>query len=230
MAMKQESSMTEFSFDDIRALIRRGFADQDQTVSPWHRQEPAFPTDISEAAAAADGAESFADLVLRQHWTNFRLWHVEDRARRKDAGPELIADCKYAIDKLNQERNDLIERLDLFLLRALTPILPAQAGNARPRYNTESLGVALDRGSILALKIFHMREQAERPGAGADLVAECQRKLAVLTEQRGDLELAVLDLVSDYAAGLKRPKVYYQFKMYNDPRLNPELYSRKAGA
>ena len=218
--------MTPFSFDDIRALITRAFTDQDQAVAPWHRQEPAFPADIPEA----DAAEGFADLVLRQHWTNFRLWHVEDRARRKDAGPELIADCKYAIDKLNQERNDLIERLDLFLLRALTPLLPSQAENTRPRYNTESLGVALDRGSILALKTFHMREQAERPGAGADLVAECLRKLAVLEEQRADLELSVLDLVAEYAAGQKRPKVYYQFKMYNDPRLNPELYSRKAGA
>jgi len=226
MDLKQESSMTEFSFADIRELLTRAFADQDQAVAPWHLQEPTFATDIPAAADAL----GFADLVLRQHWTNFRLWHVEDRARRKDAGPELIADCKYAIDKLNQERNDLIERLDLFLVRALDPILPAQAEGERPRFNTESLGVALDRGSILALKTFHMREQSERSGAGEDLVAECQRKLAVLTEQREDLRQAVGDLVEDYAAGHKRPKVYYQFKMYNDPRLNPELYSRKAGA
>jgi len=218
--------MTEFSFDDIRALLQRAFADQNQAVAPWHLQEPAFPTDIP---AAAD-PEGFADLVLRQHWTNFRLWHVEDRARRKDAGPALIADCKYAIDKLNQERNDLIERLDLFLVRALDPILPPQAGKARPRFNTESLGVALDRGSILALKTFHMCEQAERQGAGEELVAECKRKLAVLKEQREDLLQSVLDLVDEYASGQKRPRVYYQFKMYNDPRLNPELYSRKAGA
>ncbi len=224
--MKQESSMTEFSFDDIRALLARAFADQDQAVAPWHRQEPVFSADIPALGAA----EGFADLVLRQHWTNFRLWHVEDRARRQDAGPELIADCKYAIDKLNQERNDLIERLDRFLVCALDPILPPQAEGARPRFNTESLGVALDRGSILALKTFHMREQAERQGAGADLVAECSRKLVVLEEQRADLLQSVLDLVEEYASGRKRPRVYYQFKMYNDPRLNPELYSRKAGA
>jgi len=223
--MNQESSMTAFSFDDIRAFLARAFVDQDQAVGPWHRQEPAFASDIS----AATDAEGFAELVQRQHWTNFRLWHVEDRARRKDAGPELIADCKYAIDKLNQERNDLIERLDLFLVRAFDPLLPPQAEGSRPRFNTESLGVALDRGSILALKTFHMLEQVERQGAGDDLVAECRRKLGVLTEQRSDLLQSVLDLVEDYASGRKRPKVYYQFKMYNDPRLNPELYSRKAG-
>lgn len=218
--------MTLISFDDIRALLARAFVDQDQAVAPWHRQEPAFASDIS----AASDAEGFAEFVLRQHWANFRLWHVEDRARRKDAGPELIADCKYAIDKLNQERNDLIERLDLFLVRAIDPLLPPLAEGERPRFNTESLGVALDRASILALKTFHMLEQAERQGAGDDLAGECRRKLGVLCEQRADLEQSVMDLVDDYATGRKRPKVYYQFKMYNDPRLNPELYSRKSGA
>lgn len=218
--------MTAFTFDDIRAFLSRAFVDQDQAVTPWHRQEPVFSLDI----ATASDAEAFAELVLRQHWTNFCRWHVEDRARRKDAGPELIADCKYAIDKLNQERHDQIERLDLFLVRILDPILPATAEGVRPRYNTESLGVTLDRGSILALKIFHMQEQVERQGAGDDLVSECRRKLEVLKEQRLDLEQSVMDLVDEYASGSKRPKVYYQFKMYNDPRLNPELYSRKAGA
>ncbi|MBU1228612.1 MAG: DUF4254 domain-containing protein [Proteobacteria bacterium] len=217
--------MTPFSLDAILALLQRAFVDQEQSVPTWHRQEPAFAAEIPDAP----DAEGFADLALRQHWANFCLWHVEDRARRKDAGPELIADCKYAIDKLNQERNDLIERLDRFLVLALEPLLPPQVEGLRPRYNTESLGVALDRGSILALKIFHMREQAERQGADADLAAECRRKLSVLEVQRADLEQSILDLVAEYAAGQKRPRIYYQFKMYNDPRLNPELYSRKAG-
>jgi len=218
--------MSTFSFDDIRSLLGRAFAAQAQAATDWHRQEPQFSAELT----AADDAEGFLELLQRQHWCNFRLWHVEDRARRKDAGPQLIADCKYAIDKLNQERNDLIERLDLFLVRAFEPILPAAPVVGRARFNTETIGVALDRGSILALKTFHMNEQAERAGVAPEFVLECQRKLAVLTEQRTDLALAVDDLVSDYAAGLKRPKVYYQFKMYNDPRLNPELYTRKAGA
>ena len=221
--------MTDFSFDDIRALLARAFVDQDQACGPWHRQEPVFSPDTTGLPGAPIGAEGFAELVLRQHWANFCRWHVEDRARRKDAGAELIADCTFAINKLNQERNDLIERLDLFLVRALEPILPPKVEGARKRYNTESLGGALDRGSILALKIFHMLEQVERQGAGDDLASECRRKLHVLQEQRVDLEQSVVDLMEDYALGQKRPKVYYQFKMYNDPRLNPELYSRKAG-
>jgi len=218
--------MSTFSFDDIRSLLTESFEAQARAVAEWHRQDPAFNAELP----AGDDAAAFLDLLARQHWCNFRLWHVEDRARRKDAGPQLIADCKYAIDKLNQERNDMIERLDMFLVRALEPILPAPKPLARPRYNTEAIGVALDRGSILALKMYHMSEQAERSGVAPDFVAECRRKLAVLTEQRTDLALSVDDLVADYAAGLKRPKVYYQFKMYNDPRLNPELYTRKAGA
>lgn len=218
--------MTNSSFDDIRSILRQGFEVQAAAVADWHRQEPAFSTALPEAVDAS----GFIDLLLRQHWCNFRLWHVEDRARRKDAGAELIADCKYAIDKLNQERNDLIERLDLYLVRSLEPLLPSAPQNARVRHNTETIGVALDRGSILALKTYHMQEQAERGGVTNDFVAECSRKLAVLTEQRVDLCEAVLDLIEDYAVGLKRPKVYYQFKMYNDPRLNPELYTRKAGA
>ena len=221
--------MNSITFDDIRSLLGQAFAAQDQAAADWHRQEPAFSATIPDA----DSAEGFLELALRQHWSNFRLWHVEDRARRKDAGAELIADCKYAIDKLNQERNDLIERLDVFLVRALDPILPppgGENGGGRPRYNTETIGVALDRGSILALKTHHMQEQTERSGAGEEHVAECLRKLAVLREQRTDLLQSIVDLVEDYALGRKRPKVYYQFKMYNDPRLNPELYSRKAGA
>ncbi len=218
--------MTALSYDDLRACLHGAFSAQEQAVADWHLREPSFSAAIPEGEAPED----FQELILRQHWCNFRLWHVEDRARRKDAGSELIAECKYAIDKLNQERNDLIERLDMFLVRALAPILPAVAESGRARFNTESMGVALDRGSILALKMFHMREQTERHGVTPEHVAECQRKLAVLGEQRADLLVSLCDLLGDYAQGAKRPKVYYQFKMYNDPRLNPELYGRKAGA
>ncbi len=218
--------MTALSFDDIRACLREAFDAQDRAVADWHRSEPAFGAEIPLGDAPAD----FQNLVLRQHWSNFRLWHVEDRARRKDAGSELIAECKYTIDKLNQERNDLIERLDMFLVRALEPILPAVAEGERQRFNTETMGVALDRGSILALKMFHMREQTERQNVTPEHVAECRRKLSVLCDQRADLLESLCDLLDEYAQGAKRPRVYYQFKMYNDPRLNPELYGRKAGA
>jgi len=217
--------MTISSFESLRSALQEAFSAQERTVAEWHLRE----TDFAGEPSMDDTLEAFLDLTLRQHLRNFRLWHVEDRARRKDAGSELIAECKYAIDKLNQQRNDLIERLDTFLVRALNPILPAQVEGVRPRHNTETIGVAMDRGSILALKMFHMREQTERSGVSTDHVAECQRKLSVLAEQRADLLVSVLDLLEDYAQGIKCPKVYYQFKMYNDPRLNPELYNHKVG-
>ena len=98
--------MSTFSFDDIRSLLTQSFSAQESAVAEWHQRDPGFTSD-SSAPAEADDAAGFLDLLARQHWCNFRLWHVEDRARRKDAGPQLIADCKYAIDKLNQERNDM---------------------------------------------------------------------------------------------------------------------------
>ena len=190
-------------------------------MAEWHLTEPAFDDAVPEPS----GLEALEELILRQHWYNFSLWHVEDRARRRDVTPAVIADCKYAIDGLNQRRNDLMEKVDACLIRALEPILPACAED---RHNTESPGAAVDRMSILALKIFHMCEQTERDDVDAGHVDACQGKLAVLEEQRADLERSILELVGDYAAGRKRPKVYFQFKMYNDPKLNPELYGGDA--
>lgn len=213
--------MTLPTFEDIRAALERCFALQERAVPDWHSAEPSFAED-----ALAPGLEGLADLVLRQHWANFSLWHVEDRARRKDVGPEVIADCKYAIDRLNQSRNDLIEQIDGRLVQLMAPLLP---GEGRARCNTETVGSALDRMSILALKLFHMLEQTRRTNVGDDHVRECRRKHAVLVEQRRDLGRAILELLSEYEQGLKRPKISYQFKMYNDPRLNPELYGRSGG-
>lgn len=216
--------MTQLSFDDIRSLLARAFAAQAETASGWHRQEPQF----SAGPAADAGPDGFLDLVLRQHWCHFRIWHVENRARRKDAAAELIADCKYAFDKLNLERNDLMERIDAWLVDAFAPVIPPLSEGERPRHSTGTMGMALDRGSILALKLHHLTEQSARPGLAAEFTDECRRRLGVLQEQRADLLAALLDLADDYAAGRKRPKVYYHFKMYNDPRLNPELYGRRA--
>jgi hypothetical protein len=218
--------MTPLSIDDIRSLLVRAFDAQAETASAWHGQEPHFGP---EPPADCD-ADGFIDLVLRQHWCHFRIWHVENRARRKDAAPALIADCKYAFDKLNLERNDLMERIDAWLVAAFAPLLPPSDEGRRPRCNTGTMGMALDRGSILALKLHHLTEQSGQAGLPKDFATECGRRLKILAEQRADLQAAVLDLADDYAAGRKRPKVYYHFKMYNDPRLNPELYGRKAGS
>jgi hypothetical protein len=151
---------------------------------------------------------------------------VEDEARRTDVGPEVIADCKRRIDALNQERNDLIERIDVCIVALIADLIPA---GAKKRHNTETLGSVLDRLSILALKIFHMREQAERADAGEEHVRVCSEKARVLEEQRTDLLHGALELVDEFARGDKTPRVYYQFKMYNDPALNPKLYRGGAG-
>ena len=148
----------------------------------------------------------------------------EDTARRRDVGDDVIAACKRDIDALNQERNDLIEQVDGCLVGLLEPLLPAAAED---RFNTETVGMGLDRLSILSLRIYHMQEQAERQDVEDEHRSATRAKVATLAEQHADLQRGLMDLIADYGAGRKRPKVYFQFKMYNDPRLNPELYRRQ---
>ena len=201
-------------------LLDTCFALQDEATARWHAVSPSAPEADPDATASP---ETLRTLVLSQHLRNFLLWHTEDTARRTDVGPEVIADCKYRIDKLNQERNDRMERVDACLVALLSPLLPA---NPQPYINTESLGMAIDRLSILSLKIWHMSEQLQRTDVSPEHIESCQKKLNVLQEQRSDLKLAVKHLVSEFVAGTKTPKLYFQFKMYNDPTLNPELYGQ----
>lgn len=212
--------MSHLSLADLRRLFTACAEAQAEAVARWHQADPG---DLPEA-----GPDDLAALAQAQHQANYRLWHVEDDARATDVGPEAIADCKRRIDRLNQRRNDLIEQVDTCLVSLVLPLLPAQP---RDRINTETLGSALDRLSILALKIYHMDEQTRRDEAGPEHQAACRDKAEVLRRQRADLLAAALDLLDEYARGEKRPVVYRQFKMYNDPRLNPRLYGpRLSGA
>ncbi|GHV51405.1 hypothetical protein FACS1894168_3630 [Deltaproteobacteria bacterium] len=207
--------------------IQFAIAAQTQQAALWHIREPES-IDVDEALS---GKELLRNLVLVNHLMNFRLWHVEDIARLKDVDASIIADCKYRIDDLNQRRTDAFEAVDAHLLRRLKNFLPVPppvlSEGRRVRHNTESLGMAIDRLSILALKIFHMEEQGRREDVSQEHRLRCREKLAVLNEQRVDLALAVDDLVEDFRVGIKCPKAYYQFKMYNDPSLNPELYGKQ---
>jgi hypothetical protein len=203
----------------LKDLLRGAWTAQLDSVARWHEEAP--PADIP--AGPEDG---LVDLVLRQHLKNFLLWHVEDRARRKDVDDGVITACKREIDGLNQQRNDLMEQVDAWLVNAVATFaaqkdVPEQSR----RFNTETLGAALDRLSILSLKIFHMREQTEREDVDAGHLESCRAKLSLLEAQHRDLSRSVLELVDDYARGVKSPKVYFQCKMYNDPALNPELYA-----
>lgn len=149
---------------------------------------------------------------------NFQLWHEEDIARRDDLGSERVHQAKRAIDGFNQQRNNFIEEMDKELVAALKPL---EYGVPR---NSETPGMIIDRLSILSLKEFHMREEAERTDATQEHRATCGTKLARIIHQRGDLTQSLADLLNDVAGGRRTFGVYYQFKMYNDPDLNPQLY------
>jgi hypothetical protein len=170
-------------------------------------------------------------VVCEQHKYNFLLWHEEDMARSPTATDREIAQVKRNIDQLNQKRNDSIERIDDTLRRMIDErrIVPANGA----KWNTETPGAAIDRLSILALRIYHMEEQAERADASPEHVRKAQERLSVLATQHEDLSAALAELLADLFSGRKRLKLYRQMKMYNDPTLNPYLYSaeslRKAG-
>lgn len=212
--------MADIQYDTIKEAVADAIAHQTRSVTDWHFGEPVYDGEPENL----HGIAGFRELVARQHWTNFQLWHVEDRARLKDVDAAVIANCKYKIDGLNQKRNDLIEKVDACLIEMLHPLLPADAAE---RYNTETVGAALDRLSIQALKIYHMKEQCNRKDVDAEHVQQCEAKVVTLNQQHKDLEKAILELIDEYAAGTKKPKVYFQFKMYNDPSLNPELYKKQ---
>lgn len=180
----------------------------------------------SDIVALHDGAPAPADTPLWQaiaqnHWHNSRLWEQEDLARRRHAPDSEIAGNKRAIDSHNQQRNDAIERIDGILLSTLPGPRP------QARLNSETAGSMIDRLSIVSLKIKAMREQTERTDVSREHIETCRAKLERLTEQRGDLAACLERLLEEAARGESYFKVYRQFKMYNDPALNPAVYNER---
>jgi hypothetical protein len=182
-----------------------------ETVQRWHLEEINNPFD------------GFLHIVCLQHQQNFRLWHQEDIARSPDVSDADLAQVKRTIDQLNQKRNDLIEQLDDFLVHQLTALRVTPMPDAP--LNTETPGSVIDRLSILALRLFHMEEQAFRTDVTEEHLAKAKARLEILQEQHRDLSQALQALGDDIFAGRKRLKLYRQFKMYNDPTLNPYLYN-----
>lgn len=176
-----------------------------------------------QVAPAAEG-EGFSRLVEENHLRNFSLWHEEDVARRDDLGSEAVHRAKRNIDRFNQERNNFAEEMDKALVAALKP---RESGCPR---NSETPGMIIDRLSILALKEYHMHEEAVRTDASAEHRAKCGEKLARIRRQRDDLTACLAELLADVAAGRRTFSVYFQFKMYNDPALNPQLYRQHSPA
>ncbi len=177
--------------------------------------------------ATPDAADAATLAVIDNHRCNIALWAAEDQARRRDMPDAYIVQCKREIDRRNQQRNDAVERLDEALLQSL-------AGRRAPdgaRLHSETPGAIIDRLSILSLKIFNMGEQARRTDATAEHLAGCDAKLQRLILQRADLAGCLGRLWREIEDGAVYFKVYRQFKMYNDPALNPWLQAGvQAGA
>ncbi len=163
-------------------------------------------------------------LYLKR-WIDTVQWHYEDIIRDPHIDPAEALALKRRIDRSNQDRTDLVEEIDSYFRHYYSEVKPMDGA----RLNTESPAWAIDRLSILALKIYHMKEQVDRKDASAEHIAKCQAKLNVLLEQQKDLSLAIDQLLEDIEAGRKYMKVYRQMKMYNDPSTNPILYKEVSG-
>jgi hypothetical protein len=202
-------------------LSARAIVDlHDQRTRAWHHTpEPGGVT------APADTEAAWLGLVARQHQANFDLWHIEDEARTPDASCEQIAGVKRRIDTTNQRRNDLAEELDRALLNYL-----ASKGRPNPEapLHSESPGLIIDRLSILGLKVYHTREEAQRTDAPEGHTERNRQRFAVLEEQRADLAACLDALWQEALSGTRRFKLYRQMKMYNDPDLNPAIYRKPA--
>ncbi|HEX2917578.1 MAG TPA: DUF4254 domain-containing protein [Edaphobacter sp.] len=201
----------ELSLPNVTDLIRM----QDETTEIWHRSPQLSP----------HPAGALGDLAMAQHRANFDLWHEEDKARDPGASDAEIAAVKRSIDRLNQSRNDLVEQIDLNLLLRLEDRM--HSSQDAPLHS-ETPGMMVDRLSILALKIFHTREEAERKDADDAHRLRNRERLDILLAQRYDLASALNSLLRDCANGCRRFKLYRQMKMYNDPELNPAIYKHKS--
>ena len=184
---------------------------QHATTALWHDEE------------ITNTYEGIVALACQQHEFNFRLWHEEDVARSPDVSDQRIAEVKRAIDKLNQQRNDWIEKID----DQIGALLAEKGDKVDAPINTETPGSAIDRLSIMAIRLYHLDEQTRRTNVTAEHVASVQRKIAVCMMQHAHLSQSLNELLGDLFAGRKRHMTYRQFKMYNDPTLNPYLYERR---
>jgi hypothetical protein len=167
-------------------------------------------------------SDSIFKFIEANHFFNTKLWNEEDLARRQNVSDSEITKNKRAIDKFNQSRNDCIEEIDSFILERISKTILKNA-----KQNSETLGAMIDRLSILSLKIFHMAIQTRREDVSKLHIQTCSKKLEILKIQQNDLCVCFDELLYDFTLGLRYFKQYKQFKMYNDPNLNPQLYAEK---
>lgn len=167
--------------------------------------------------------ETIDAFLYEKNWIDVVQWHLEDIIRDPDIDPVRALEIKRWIDRSNQERTDLVEKIDSYFLYRFKGVNPLPDAVI----NTESPAWAIDRLSILAVKIYHMKEEVNRIDANREHLIACRKKLNTLVEQREDLSSAIDMLLEEIGQGRKYMKVYKQMKMYNDPSLNPVLYGKK---
>jgi len=190
----------------------------DQSINDYHVKD-SIETQIKNPYPK----DQFEHLLYQKNWIDTVQWHLEDIIRDPEIEPAEALKIKRVIDASNQKRTDLVEFIDGYFLNKFKDIEP----NENATLNSETIAWALDRLSILALKIFHMSEEANRENAEESHKTSCQNKLDVLTEQKIDLSTAIDQLIQDIEKGNKYMKIYKQMKMYNDEELNPVLYKAK---
>ena len=189
-----------------------------RSIEDYHRWD-----DVDHPSENPYAAGTIDHLLYHKNWIDTVQWHLEDIIRDPAIDPVEALRIKRRIDKSNQDRTELVECGDSYLLDKNQDITPA----AEWRLNTETPAWAIDRLSILALKIYHMARETERTDVDEAHREACRRKLDVLLTQQVDLSRAIEELIEDIEAGRKYMKTYKQMKMYNDPSLNPVLYGQK---
>ncbi len=189
-----------------------------RAIEDYHRWD-----DVDHPIENPYSAGSLDHLLYHKNWIDTVQWHLEDIIRNPEIDPAEALRIKRRIDKSNQDRTDMVEYVDSYLLDKYKAVTPAPDA----RLNTETPAWAIDRLSILALKIYHMARETEREDVDEAHRAACRQKLDVLLTQQVDLSRAIEELIEDIEAGRKYMKTYKQMKMYNDPALNPVLYGQK---
>lgn len=189
----------------------------DKCINDYHKLD-----DVNQGIIYPFEKKSFEGILYRKCWIDTVQWHYEDIIRDDKIKPKEALVLKRKIDQSNQKRTNLVELIDDHFIDEFKNIIPQKNATI----NTESLAWAIDRLSILALKIYHMAEETSRISATRDHRKKCSEKLLILNEQKSDLCLAIDQLINDISQGKKIMKVYRQMKMYNDEDLNPILYKK----
>jgi hypothetical protein len=190
----------------------------DESVKDYHKTD-----DVDTAITNRYEVKSIEYYLYLKNWIDTVQWHLEDIIRNPLIDPVEALSLKRRIDSSNQDRTDLVELIDSYFLDKNKDVEP----KADATINTESPAWAIDRLSILHLKIYHMQQEVDRKDSSAEHTQQCKTKLNILLEQKVDLSTAINQLIEDISSGNKKMKVYKQMKMYNDPALNPVLYGNK---